>query len=41
MQPFFGADGTHGSLRAARTNKTTAELERIAADADIPLNAVR
>jgi hypothetical protein len=39
MQPFLGADGTHGSLRAACTNKTTAELERIAAG--IPLNAVR
>jgi crotonobetainyl-CoA:carnitine CoA-transferase CaiB-like acyl-CoA transferase len=37
----FGADSSHGSLRAALANKTTAELESIAAVADIPLNAVR
>ena len=37
----FGADGTHEGIRAAFAVKTTAELEAIAAQADIPLNRVR
>ncbi|TAM65568.1 CoA transferase [Mycobacterium sp.] len=37
----FGADGTHEGIRAAFAGKTTAELEAIAAQADIPLNAVQ
>jgi alpha-methylacyl-CoA racemase len=37
----FGVDGTHGSLRVAFAKRTTEELEAIAAQADIPLNAVR
>jgi alpha-methylacyl-CoA racemase len=37
----FGADGTHASLEKAFGDKTIAELEATAADADIPLNGVR
>lgn len=37
----FGADGTPESLRAAFADKTTAELEEIAAQIDIPLNGVK
>jgi crotonobetainyl-CoA:carnitine CoA-transferase CaiB-like acyl-CoA transferase len=37
----FGADGTHEGMRTAFAVKTTAELEDIAAQADIPLNRVR
>lgn len=37
----FGADGTRESIRAAFVDKTAAELESIAAQADIPLNRVR
>lgn len=37
----FAADGTHDGLRAAFADKTAAELESLAAQADIPLNAVQ
>lgn len=37
----FGADGTHDSIRTAFSDKTVAELEAIAAEADIPLNGVK
>ncbi|WP_432279246.1 CoA transferase [Nocardia brasiliensis] len=37
----FGADGSHESLRTAFADKSTAELEAIAAANDLPLNAVR
>ena len=37
----FGADGSRAGLQDAFASKTTAELERIAAHADIPLNEVR
>ncbi|MGM7644878.1 CoA transferase [Nocardia sp. JW2] len=37
----FGATGTHESLHAAFAESTIAELEAIAARADIPLNGVR
>jgi alpha-methylacyl-CoA racemase len=37
----FGVDGSHESIRAAFAGKTAAELETIAAQADIPLNRVR
>lgn len=36
----FGLDGTHESVRTVFATKTTAELEAIAAHADIPLNGV-
>ncbi|MBE5461968.1 CoA transferase [Mycobacteroides abscessus] len=38
---IFGADGTHESLRTAFSGKTIAQLEAIAAEADIPLNGVK
>jgi alpha-methylacyl-CoA racemase len=38
---LFGADGTHESIQAAFASKTTAALEALAAQADIPLNEVR
>ncbi|SPX71836.1 Predicted acyl-CoA transferases/carnitine dehydratase [Mycobacteroides abscessus] len=38
---IFGADGTYESLRTAFSGKTIAELEAIAAEADIPLNGVK
>ena len=37
----FGVDGTPEGLRVAFSSKTTAELEVIAAQADIPLNGVK
>jgi crotonobetainyl-CoA:carnitine CoA-transferase CaiB-like acyl-CoA transferase len=37
----FGADETHASMQDAFASKTTAELEAIAAKADIPLTGVR
>lgn len=37
----FGVDGTHEAMRKALAAKTTAELEDIAAQADIPLNGVK
>ena len=37
----FGADGTHEGMRTAFASKATAELETIAAQADIPLNGVK
>jgi len=37
----FGVDGSHDAIRGAFADKTTTELEAIAAQADIPLNRVR
>lgn len=37
----FGADGSHETLQAAFAEKTVAELEAIAIQADIPLNGVK
>ncbi|ORI19446.1 CoA transferase [Rhodococcus sp. 1163] len=37
----FGVDGTHDQMRKAFADKTTAELEDIATQADIPLNGVK
>jgi crotonobetainyl-CoA:carnitine CoA-transferase CaiB-like acyl-CoA transferase len=37
----FGVEGSHDSIRTVFASKTTAELEAIAAQADIPLNRVR
>lgn len=37
----FSADGTHEAFQKAFKDKTTAELEAIAANNDIPLNAVK